>query len=134
MTTPLSTMTPEQRALLSPANADQHYTFRSFAQYWPKIARYFGMETGPRRHISMVQFMADKGPVWDHIVAKHGLKPFAYDEIVRWTYGDFVFTPEYDVISSTTKLRKFGFHEVVDTEEMFPRLWDEMKAERILPG
>jgi len=100
---------------------------------WPRIARYFGMETGPRRHISMVQFMTDKGPVWDHIVAKHGLKPYAYDEIVRWTYGDFVFTPEYDVISSTTKLRKFGFHEMVDTEEMFPRLWDEMKAERILP-
>jgi len=101
---------------------------------WPKIARYFGMEIGPRRHISMVQFMADKAPVWDHVVAKNGLKPYTYGEIVRWNYGDFVFTPEYDVISSTTKLRKFGFHETVDTEEMFPRLWDEMRAERIIPG
>jgi hypothetical protein len=32
---------------------------------WPKIAQYFGMEMGPRRNISLVQFMADKGPVWD---------------------------------------------------------------------
>jgi nucleoside-diphosphate-sugar epimerase len=100
---------------------------------WPKIARYFGMETGPRRHINLVQTMADKGPVWDRVVKKHGLAPYAYDEIVRWTYGDFVFTPDYDVISSTTKLRQYGFHETVDTEAMFPRLWDEMKAQRILP-
>lgn len=100
---------------------------------WPRIARYFGMEVGHRRQTSLVQFMADKGPVWDRIVAKYGLKPYTYDEIVRWNYGDFVFTPDYDVISSTTKLRKFGFHEMVDTEEMFPRLWDEMKAQRILP-
>jgi hypothetical protein len=78
--------------------------------------------------------MADKGPVWDSVVTKYKLKPFKYEDIVRWNYGDFVFTPEYDVISSTTKLRKYGFHEMVDTEEMFPRLWDGMKAERILPA
>lgn len=101
---------------------------------WPKIARHFGMEAGPRRHISLVQFMADKAPVWDRIVAKYGLKPYGYEEIVRWSYGDFVFTPEYDVISSTSKARRYGFHELVDTEEMFPRLWNEMRADRILPA
>jgi nucleoside-diphosphate-sugar epimerase len=101
---------------------------------WPEIARYFGMEVGPRRHISLVQFMADKGPVWDRIVAKHGLRPIPYNQIVNWAYGDFVFTPEFDVISSTAKARRFGFHECVDTEEMFPRLWDEMRADRIIPG
>ena len=101
---------------------------------WPKIARYFGLETGPRRNLSLVTFMADKGPVWDRIVAKHGLRPFAYQEIVSWAYGDFVFTPEYDVISSTMKARRYGFHECVDTDEMFVRLWDEMRAERIIPA
>jgi len=101
---------------------------------WPKIARYFGMETGPRRRISLVQFMADKAPVWDRIVAKHGLRPYGYKEIVTWAYGDFVFTPEYDVISSTMKARQYGFHECVDTEEMFVRLWNEMRADRIIPA
>ena len=100
---------------------------------WPGIARYFGMEAGPRRHISLVQFMADKAPVWERIVAKHGLRRIPYSQIVNWAYGDFVFTPEYDVISSTAKARRFGFHECVATEEMFPRLWDEMRAERIIP-
>jgi nucleoside-diphosphate-sugar epimerase len=101
---------------------------------WPKIAAYFGMPLGPRRHISLVRFMADKGPVWERIVAKHGLRPHSYGEIVSWAYGDFVFTPEYDVISCTSKARQFGFHECVDTEEMFPRLWNEMRAERIIPS
>ena len=101
---------------------------------WPRIAQYFGMEVGPRRRISLAQFMADKGPVWDGIVAKHGLRPYAYKEIVSWAYGDFVFTPEYDVISSTMKARRYGFHECVDTDEMFVRLWNEMRAERIIPA
>jgi nucleoside-diphosphate-sugar epimerase len=101
---------------------------------WPRIARYFGMEMGPRRNISLVKFMADKGPVWDRIVARHGLRPFAYKDIVSWAYGDFVFTPEYDVISSTSKARRYGFHECVDTDEMFVRLWNEMRADRIIPA
>ena len=100
---------------------------------WPKIARYFGMETGPRRHISLVQFMADKAPVWERIVAKHGLRPHSYRDIVTWAYGDFVFTPQYDIISSTAKARRYGFHDCVDTEEMFSRLWNEMRADRIIP-
>jgi hypothetical protein len=61
------------------------------------------------------------------------LRPHAYREIVNWAYGDFVFTPEFDVISDTSKARRYGFHECVDSAEMFPRLWDEMRAERIIP-
>lgn len=100
---------------------------------WPKIAAYFNMETGPRRHVSLARFMADKGPIWDRIVKKHGLRPFSFEEIVLWPYGDFVFTPEYDIISDTGKARRFGFHECVDTEEMFFRLWDQMRRDHVIP-
>jgi nucleoside-diphosphate-sugar epimerase len=100
---------------------------------WPRIARYWDMEAGPRREINMVSEMADKGPVWDRIVARHGLQSYRYQDIVSWGYGDFVFKPTYDIISSTTKARRYGFNEVVDTEEMFCRLWNEMKADRLLP-
>ncbi len=100
---------------------------------WPKIARHFNMEAGARRHISLVKTMADKGSVWEDIVRKHGLRPIAYKDIVLWPYGDFVFTPGYDVISNLGKLRQFGFHEYVDTEQMFFRLWDDMRREKIIP-
>jgi len=100
---------------------------------WPKIAKYFGMEVGPRRHISLVRTMADKGPVWDTLVRKYGLRPISYPDIVQWPYGDMVFAPEFDVISGLNKLREFGFHESVDTEKMFFRMWDEMRAGKIIP-
>jgi hypothetical protein len=100
---------------------------------WPKIANYFNIETGPRRQLSLVKYMGDKAPVWDRIVKKYGLQPFSYQEIVSWPYGDFVFTPQYDVISDTGKARRFGFHESVDTEEMFFRLWNQMRAGNIIP-
>jgi hypothetical protein len=66
-------------------------------------------------------------------VAKHGLRPIAYKDIVGWAYGDFVFTPEFDVMSDTSKLRRAGFHEVVDTEAMFVRLFDDYRGARIIP-
>lgn len=100
---------------------------------WPAIARYWKMAPGPRRQRSLVTDMADKSPVWDRLVARHGLQPYRYEDIVKWGYGDFVFGPDYDIISSTTKARRHGFHEVAETEAMFFRLWDAMKAERILP-
>ena len=39
----------------------------------------------------------------------------------------------YDVISSTTKARQCGFHEVVDSEEMFVRLLGRLRRERVVP-
>jgi hypothetical protein len=91
------------------------------------------MEAGPREQMSLVKTMADKGAVWERIVAKYGLHPICYQDIVLWPYGDFVFTPAYDVISDTGKARRFGFHECINTEEMFCRLWDEMRAHKIIP-
>jgi nucleoside-diphosphate-sugar epimerase len=101
---------------------------------WPKIADYFDMDVGPRRHISLVKYMSDKGPIWERIVAKHGLEPIPYEQIVSWPYGDFVFTPEFDIISDMGKARRYRFHESVDTEEMFFRLWDQFRAAKIIPA
>jgi nucleoside-diphosphate-sugar epimerase len=100
---------------------------------WPKIAQHFNMEVGMRRHTNLVRTMADKGPLWDGIVQQYGLRPISYKDIVQWPYGDMVFAPGFDVISSLSKLRRFGFHEYVDTEAMFFRMWDEMRAQKIIP-
>lgn len=100
---------------------------------WPKIARHFKMELGARRHISLVRFMADKAPVWDGLVQQHSLRPIGYQEIVQWPYGDFVFAAGFDVISGLGKLRRYGFHQHVDTEDMFFRMWDDMRADKIIP-
>ncbi len=100
---------------------------------WPRIARAFDMEVGPVRHISLVRFMADKAPVWERIVQKHGLKPHPYRDLAAWAFGDFVFASDYDIVSDLGRIRRLGFTETVDSEEMFIRLLGEFRAEKIIP-
>ena len=59
--------------------------------------------------------MADKGPVWDRIVARHRLQAHSYQEIVAWGYPENVFNSDYDIVSDTGKARRLGFHDSMDT-------------------
>ena len=100
---------------------------------WPKFADFFGMELAQPRYLPIKSMMADKGPVWDRIVAKHGLKPHAYQEIVAWGYPENVFNSDYDIVSDMGKARRLGFHDSLDTEEMFLRMFAEFRSNRIIP-
>ncbi len=44
-----------------------------------------------------------------------------------------VFGSDYDIVSDTGKARRFGFHECVDTEQMFLRLFAEFRRSRVIP-
>ena len=106
----------------------QHHQRRSdpVENTWPKIARYFGMPTGPRRQISLVDYMADKGPVWDD---REEARATAVQLPGNRCVG---LTATLSSRRTTTSFqisarRASGFHESVDTEEMFFRLWDEMR-------
>jgi nucleoside-diphosphate-sugar epimerase len=100
---------------------------------WPKIAQFFDMEVGPQKNINLQQFMADKGPVWDRIVKQNGLRPYKFEEIAAWKFGDFVFSAEWDVISDMGKARRAGWCEALDSEDMFLRLFAEFRREKIIP-
>ena len=100
---------------------------------WPKFADFFGMEVGPQRYLGLKSAMADKGPIWDRIVAKYKLQPHSYQDIVAWGYPENVFNSDYDIVSSTTKARLAGFHDMVDTEEMFLRMFGEFRKNKIIP-
>jgi nucleoside-diphosphate-sugar epimerase len=100
---------------------------------WPRIAEVFDMEPGEPRPVSLVAEMADKAPVWNAMVRRHGLQPHSWDQVVAWPFADYVFNSDWDVMSSTTKARQFGFADVVDSEEMFVRLLRRFRQERIVP-
>lgn len=101
---------------------------------WPRIADYFGMRCGPVVTINLASVMADKSDVWDRVVARHGLRKIPYGQAAIWSYGDFIFTPGWDMMSSTTKLRQFGFADVIDTEAMFFSLFDALREARVIPS
>ena len=100
---------------------------------WPRIAAFFEIEVGPVRRISMAEFMADKAPVWERIVARHGLEPMPYERMALWPYADWLFDREYDQISDMTKARLRGYAGFVDTEEMFLRLMGRYRDARLIP-
>ena len=81
----------------------------------------------------LAEWMADKEQVWQRVVARHGLVRRRLDEVAQWAFGDFVFRPGYDIISSTTKLRRAGFHEMIDTEEMLLQMLAAYREARIIP-
>jgi hypothetical protein len=44
-----------------------------------------------------------------------------------------VFTPGYDIMSDTLKLRQAGFDRCLDTEKMFIELFERLRAARVVP-
>jgi len=107
--------------------------FNRWEHLWPRLAGFFNLPCGSPQRLPLTQMMADKGPVWDRMVKKHGLRDYPYQQAVAWPFGEAIFNLEYDVMSDTTKARRFGFHEWVDTEEMLLRLCAQFQRERFIP-
>lgn len=100
---------------------------------WPRLAEHFAMPVGCVRPLRLAAWMADKAPVWGRIVARHGLVPTPFEDIALWPFGDFVLGQAFDVISDVTKARRFGFHEVIDSETYLLEALARYRAARLLP-
>ena len=101
---------------------------------WPKIAKAFAMEIAEPIPMPLKVFMADKKPLWAKMTEKYGLKPIPYDHLVSWPFGDFIFSSAFDNISSTIKARQSGFHDCIDTEQMFTSFFADLRKRRVLPA
>lgn len=120
----------------SAANLAFNVTNGDFFRYqhvWPMIADYFGMEAGGVEQMDLKAFMADKEPVWDAIVAKYGLKPQPFSVVADWHFANYAFSNDWDVMSDTTRCRKHGFLEFLETEEMFRIEFDVLKRFGLIP-
>jgi nucleoside-diphosphate-sugar epimerase len=125
-------------AATEPRCANQAYNVTNgdyfrWRHVWPRIAEVFEMPAAAPQPHALVEFMADKAPLWEAMVKKHRLKPHRFGDVVAWPFGDYVFNCDWDVMTSVTKSRQHGFHAVVDSEEMFERLLARFRAERVVP-
>lgn len=122
----------------APACANQAFNvtngdFIRWSNLWPRFAEFFGMAAGPVKTVRLAHAMADKVTVWERIVTEHRLRPTPYAQTALWSYGDFVFTPGYDIMSDTLKLRHSGFADCLDTEKMFLDLFQHFRDARLIP-
>jgi nucleoside-diphosphate-sugar epimerase len=125
-------------AATTPSAANQAFNVTNgdmfrWSSMWPRIAAAFDMEVAPPLPMSLTEVMADKAGLWDDMVRRHGLLPTPYSDVSSWAFGDFVFGWDHDVIADTSKSRRAGFHEYVETEAMFRRIFDDLRASRIIP-
>jgi nucleoside-diphosphate-sugar epimerase len=102
-------------------------------EMWPKIATMFDLEVAPPLPVSLDVVMADKEALWNRMVAKYNLTPTPYREVSSWRFGDFVFGWDYDFFADSSKARRFGFHEFVDSEVMFAGIFGDFRQRRIIP-
>lgn len=125
-------------AATSPQTANQAFNITNgdlfrWSEMWPKIARFFGMETAPPLPMSLDVVMADKEPLWQAMKQKYGLAGHPYGAVSSWGFGDAVFSWNYDFFADGTKARRMGFHDFIDTEEMFIETFRRMRREKIIP-
>lgn len=124
--------------MTEPNAADQAFnitngdTFR-WSRLWPRLAAYFDLPLGMVRPLKLERWMADKGPVWQAIAARHGLRFPDIADVALWPYGDFVWNIDWDVVSSMNRARLAGFHDGEDTEDQFIRHLDAYRSLKVLP-
>jgi nucleoside-diphosphate-sugar epimerase len=107
---------------------------------WPAIADALGMAPGEREPERLGETMPPRAAQWDALREKFGLtSPGLHDFVGEsFHYADFVMANGAEgglppALVSTIKLRQAGFHEVMDTEEMFRKWFAILQDAKMLP-
>jgi len=113
----------------------------TWQQIWPALAEMLGMAAGPEAPRSLGETLPGQAGEWDTLRERHGLASPALGELLGESahYADFCMaygaeTAPPPALVSTVKLRRAGFHEVLDTEEMFRKWLRAFEARRLLPA
>ena len=120
------------------ACADQAFNitngdFFRYQNLWPQFAAHFGMTAGGVETVDLRETMKGSEALWEKINAKYKLAGNPLSRLVSWPFANYAFSNDWDVMSDTTKCRKYGFMEFMDSEEMFIDLFRKMQQERIIP-
>ena len=127
-------------AATTPAAADTAFnivngdTFR-WRWLWPRLAAHFGVEPegfGEAARPLEAQ-MTDAQPVWDRIVAKHGLVEGDLGRLASWWHSDADLGRTMEVFADMGRSRAAGFTGYRDTEQAFLDLFERYRAERLIP-
>jgi nucleoside-diphosphate-sugar epimerase len=109
---------------------------------WPVIANSLGMEVAAPEPESLAETLGSPtaAAAWDRVRSKYALAAPALSEFIGQShyYADFCFAYGLEeaggaAIVSTVKLRQAGFHDVIDTEDMFRRWFKWFQEKKLLP-
>jgi nucleoside-diphosphate-sugar epimerase len=104
-----------------------------WSELWPRFAGFFGLAAGGPTQRRISDYMADKAALWRELTVRHDLKRTELSSLVLWPYGNYVFAPEWDIISSMSKARGDGFPDAVDSAQNFIELFEQFRRDKIIP-
>lgn len=107
--------------------------FFRYQNMWPVFARHFGLPAGGVETVDVPTRMEGSERLWDRMVEKYGLQRHPLSQLVNWNFANYAFSNDWDVMSDTTKCRKYGFLEFIDSEEMFLDQFRALQREKIIP-
>ena len=105
----------------------------SWSELWPIIADYFKMPVGTPGSTTFAGFPQDKGKLWQAMTKKYSLRNTDLQTIAQWPYGDYVLSPQWDVVSDMHKAQRDGFSETVNTPKMFTGGFDFFREQKMIP-
>lgn len=108
---------------------------------WPAIAEAFGMQVGGHRPTTLLEELPARQLQWAALVDRYALRsPKSIVDFVGYNslvYADQLLggqdLPVGPVLNSTIAVRQAGFHECMDTEDMFRKWFQRLQRERLLP-
>lgn len=102
---------------------------------WPKLAAHLGVAAGdyPGHAQPLEQQMAGLEPVWDAIVAKHGLQKNPLNTVASWWHSDADLGRTIENFTDMTKSRDLGFTDYQNSILSFTNAFDRFREAKVLP-
>ncbi|KAL5710288.1 Delta(4)-3-oxosteroid 5beta-reductase [Ranunculus cassubicifolius] len=110
-----------------------HFTWK---EIWPALGNKFGVEVPENMFstsFSFVEFMADKGHVWDEIVRKEGLEETKIEDLANWWFLDSLFRCPVKMLASRNKANRLGFRTTYKTLDSILYWTECMREARWIP-
>jgi hypothetical protein len=122
----------------SPACAGEAFNITNgdvfrWCNLWPQLAASFDVPTAEPRYQSLARFVADKAPVWDRIVVKHDLRPYAFEDVVSWASLMRSSAPSGTSPARRSKPAGTASTPWIETDRMFTELLDDLQRNHIIP-
>lgn len=102
---------------------------------WGRIADWFGIEAVPfdGTHRPLEPRMAQDGPAWAEIAARHGLAEPNLEKLASPWHTDADLSRPIEVVTDMSKSRRLGFTAYQPTDDAFFDLFGRLRADRLIP-
>ncbi|MBN4094566.1 MULTISPECIES: SDR family oxidoreductase [Methylobacterium] len=124
----------EPRAANEAFNVVDGDVFR-WSWMWGRIAAWFGIEAVPfdGTHRPLEPRMAQDGPAWAEIAARHGLAEPDLTKLASPWHTDADLGRPIEVVTDMSKNRRLGFTTYQPTDDAFYDLFAQLRADRLIP-